>query len=428
VTMPRRGRIVVLSGNSLSHNPRVLKAAGALARAGHEVTVLGAWLDADLKAQDQRILQAAPFRFVPVLDVTQSHWRATTAQLLRRARRKPAHLMHRVTGRESPALLGDAVGPLLAHARDIAAELYVAHSEPALSAAWQLMGEGRRVGVDMEDWFSEDLLPQARKSRPLKLLRFLEGELLRRGAYASCPSRAMSEALAAAYGGKAPVVIYNTFPWADRPTRAGGRSPQDRRAPTLPSICWYSQTLGPGRGLEDLIAALPLLSSQGELHLRGRAASGMEAWIRSRLPEAWRQHVFIHPLVSNDALAARVAEHDIGFAGETPDCRSRDLTVTNKMLQYLLGGLAVVASDTAGQREVAAQAEGAVALYEPGNPRALADGLEGLLRAPDTLGHARRAALRAAQQTFCWERQEPVLLDAVTAALGRAPQLSRRDQ
>ena len=421
-----QARIVLLSGNSLSHNPRVLKAAGSLARAGHDVTVLGAWRDADLKAQDQRVLQNAPFRFVPVLDATQSNWRGTAAQFVRRARRKTAHLVHQVSGRESAAQLGDAVAPLLAHAKDIAADLYVAHSEPALYVAWQLMREGRRIGVDMEDWFSEDLLPQARQGRPLKLLRFLESELLRHGDYAACPSRAMSEALAAAYGGSAPVVIYNAFAWADRPTRAGGRP--DRRDTALPSISWYSQTLGPGRGIEDLIAALPLLNGTAELHLRGRAAPGMEAWIRSRLPEAWQQHVFVHPLAANHELALRIGEHDVGFAGEVPYCRSRDLTVTNKILHYLLGGLAVVASATAGQREVAVQAPGAVALYEPGNARALATVLDDLLQSPEKLGRAKQAALQAAQQTFFWEKQEPVLLDAVSAALANAPQLSGRDQ
>ena len=62
-------------------------------------------------------------------------------------------------------------------------------------------------------------------------------------------------------------------------------------------------------------------------------------------------------------MLSRIAEHDIGFAGEQNYCRSRDLTVTNKILHYLLGGLAVIASDTAGQRQIAAQAGEAVRVY-----------------------------------------------------------------
>ena len=46
------------------------------------------------------------------------------------------------------------------------------------------------------------------------------------------------------------------------------------------------------------------------------------------------------------------------------------------------GGLAVVASDTAGQQEVARQAPGAVQFYPSGNARALADVLNALLASP----------------------------------------------
>jgi glycosyltransferase involved in cell wall biosynthesis len=313
---------------------------------------------------------------------------------------------------------------LFAAALRLEADLYLAHTELALYAACQLLRRGYRAGVDMEDWYSEDLLPQARRRRPISLLRSLEREALLSSTFATCPSQAMSQALGDEYGGKRPLVLYNSFPWADRQAIDGQR--KDRRDSGVVSICWYSQTLGPGRGIEDLIAALPLLRGEFELHLRGQPAAGMEHWIRTRIPERWRERVFFHPLVANDELLSRIAEHDIGFAGETQDCRSRDLTVTNKMLQYLLGGLAVVASNTAGQREVAARAPGAIALYQPGNPRALAAALDGLLSSPDTLDQAKRAALQAAQQTFCWERQEPALLAAVAAALGSRPQSSGR--
>jgi glycosyltransferase involved in cell wall biosynthesis len=411
--------VVLLTGSSLCHNPRVLKAAGALARAGCDVQVLGAWLEPDLKAQDQKLIADTPFRFVPVLDVTRPGWRAAAAQRLHRARRKAANVLHTVTGLESEHQFGFTIRPLMAHAQKITPDLFIAHSEPALYVAWRLMRQGRRVGVDMEDWFSEDLLPQVRRSRPLKLLRFLEGELLKRGAYASCPSRAMSDALAAEYGCKSPAVIYNAFPWAERAAIDGMR--KDRRDPNAISLCWYSQTLGPGRGLEDLAAALALLDRDVEVHLRGRATPGMQEWVRGRLPERWQQRVFFHPLVPHDELLSRVAEHDIGFAGEMKYCRSRDLTVTNKILHYLLGGLAVIASDTAGQREIAVRAHGAVKLYEPGNPQALADVLALLVGAPERLRGAKAAALRAAEQTYYWERQESALIERVLAAVGTQP-------
>jgi glycosyltransferase involved in cell wall biosynthesis len=410
-----QSRIVLISGNSLCHNPRVMKAATTLARNGYDVHVLGAWLDADLKARDRAMLARAPFRFEPVFDATLPGFHRTAAHTLRRARRKAANAVYGLTGWQSRDQLGYGIGRLLARARALAADLYIAHSEAALYVAWRLMQDGRRAGVDMEDWYSQDLLAEARAQRPLDLLRKLESALLVKGAYATCPSGAMSEALAAAYGGKPPAVIYNAFAAAERAVIDGVR--KDRRNTGLPSIYWFSQTLGPGRGLEDLVAALLLFDRDVEVHLRGRAAPGMAQWIRSQMPERWRRRVFLHPLAPNEELLSRLAEHDIGFAGEQNYCRSRELTVTNKILHYLLGGLAVVASDTAGQREVAMQASGAVTLYEPGNPAALAQALQALIDSPDGLARAKAASLQAAERTFCWERQEQALLRHIQEAL-----------
>ncbi|MEJ7609349.1 MAG: hypothetical protein WKF37_24515, partial [Bryobacteraceae bacterium] len=105
-----------------------------------------------------------------------------------------------------------------------------------------------------------------------------------------------------------------------------------------------------------------------------------------------------------------MSEHDIGFAGEMKYCRNKELTVSNKVLHYLLAGLAVVASDTCGQLEVAQQAPGAVFTYASGQPQSLANVINGLLSNSGTLRVAKSKALKAAEQTFCWERQAPKLI------------------
>jgi len=413
------GTILLLTGNSLCHNPRAMKAATTLAKAGYRVRVLGAWLDAELRARDQALLSGLSFDFTPVLDIGRPSARAAALHLGRRTRRKAAQLAHDLVGWQKPGQLGMAFAPLLRAAQRQPADLYIAHSEVGLCVAGALLRQGRRVAVDMEDWFSEDLLPEARRHRPLRLLRSVEGEVLRTGAGSFCPSDAMASALVASYGCGKPTVIRNAFPWADRERLDG--TAHERRDGGDPSIYWFSQTLGPGRGIEDLLAALPLMQRACEVHLRGNPAKGFTDRMTAQLPEPWRDRVFLHGLVDNTALLSRIAEHDIGFAGEQTYCRSRDLTVTNKILHYLLGGLAVVASDTAGHKEVARLAPGAACLYEPGNPRELARKLDELITAPATLAASREAALRAAQNVFCWERQEPTLLAAVAQALATAP-------
>jgi glycosyltransferase involved in cell wall biosynthesis len=418
MTRVRKTEIVLLTGNSLCHNPRARKCATSLARSGYAVTVYGAWHESELKARDLRLLETIPFKFVPLVDSTLPGLGARTARLARRAGKSTADRLYAMTGLQSRAQLGFGGAQLLREALRTPADLYIAHSEPALHVGRALLRRGRRVGVDMEDWFSEDLLPEARRYRPVAMLRTLEQDLLSRGAFASCPSHAMSAALSDEYACVPPTVIYNAFEWSERTAFVGGDA-HDRRSSDLPSLHWYSTTLGPGRGLEDLIAALAFVDAAAEVHLRGRPAAGFVAWLQARAPEKWRDKIFFHPLVANDQLLPKIAEHDIGFAGEMKYSRSRDLTVTNKMLHYLLGGLAVVASDTTGQREVARQAVDAVQLYPAGNAQALARVLNDLFGSRERRERAKAAALTAAQKTFHWERQEKALHDAVARALER---------
>jgi hypothetical protein len=405
-------KIVVLTGNHICHNPRVFKEALTLSHAGYDVEVLGAATSRELVERDEQLCSGLPFRFTCVIDCSGSKVSRVRGQLQRRIG-NVFHSQFRIENRWQFA-------PVLTALRKAAFSrrpaLYIAHSEPAMIVARDLLSSGRRVAVDMEDWFSEDLPPAARKNRPVHLLRNVEATLLQIAAYATCPSNAMSQALAHEFNCPEPFVVHNSFPWTDR-LKLDGYFKDRCSGIKTPSIFWYSQTLGPSRGLEDLFEALPHLSHPFELHLRGNPVAGFDSWLHERLPSGLRSRVFTHRLVSNEELLSRIAEHDIGFAGEMKFCRSRDLTITNKILHYLLGGLAVVASDTEGQKEVASQALEAVCLYPSGQPEVLASRINELLGSSSRLQSAKNAALEAAQATFCWEQATSTLLTSVSCAL-----------
>jgi hypothetical protein len=411
-------KIAIITGVSLAGNPRPVKEAMSLAGAGFKVVVFGTSQNLNSLKHDQALARKLGFIFKSVRSTPRSSCSSRMQLALPRYRNALGRGIFRFCGFENRWQLGPYVPELLSAAENANADYYILHLEQALWVGGRLLSKGFPVGLDMEDWYSEDLLPEARKHRPLRLLRDLERKLLLRGAHASCPSRGMSEVLSQVYGCAPPVVIYNAFQWSERASIDGLL--EDRLDQQVPSIHWFSQTIGRGRGLEDLVVALPHLNRRVEVHLRGQPADGVEGWLLNTIPDNWRDRVFIHPLVSNEKLLSRIAEHDIGFAGEMPYCRSRDLTVTNKILYYLLAGLAVVASDTAGQREVADQATGAVSLYKSGEPNALAACLNALLCSADSLARAKAAALDAAEQIFCWERQENVFLDTVANALSRS--------
>ncbi len=65
----------------------------------------------------------------------------------------------------------------------------------------------------------------------------------------------------------------------------------------------------------------------------------------------------------------------MGLALEVPRSLNKDLTVSNKLFHYLQGGLGVIASETAGQREVLSQVPGHGALFPAGDADALAERL-----------------------------------------------------
>ena len=117
----------------------------------------------------------------------------------------------------------------------------------------------------------------------------------------------------------------------------------------------------------------------------------------------------VHGLVENEELLSRIAEHDIGFAGELGEPPSRNLTITNKFFQYLQGGLVVIASETAGQKEAAKEAGEAVFVFPLHKPGELRVSLEQLFNSPELL-HARKRQSWAAGGRLSWEAESQKLV------------------
>ncbi len=412
-------KIVILSGNHLCHNPRVLKEADALAEGGHEVEILTTGVNPNYLRRDKRLAHGKKWKINALMSELAGAQRFKT-----RAKRLLGSLAHRWLRLENKWQLGEMAQHLYKESKRKGADLYIAHSEPAMWAAEQLRKEGKRVGVDMEDWFSEDLLPQARRDRPIRLLKQLEKNLLCHGVHSSCTSEAMADALVKAYRCPRPTVIRNVFPqkdretldqkWKDRPGMAKWIPKNDpktaRPKEAAVSIHWFSQTIGPGRGLEILFQALERLEGSWEMHLRGNL-KGYEGWLDKACPASVMGRLKVHGLVENKELLSRIAEHDIGYAGELAEPPSRNLTITNKFFQYIQGGLAVVASDTAGQVEGASEAKGAILNFRNGESISLAERVGRLLRDRGALQKMRQSAWNAGAR-LTWENESQRILAA----------------
>jgi glycosyltransferase involved in cell wall biosynthesis len=400
-------RILIITSGPLSFNPRPLKEAETLGRAGFDVTVLHVRNHSTAEIEDQVLMARAPFRRTAI-DMIPDHGMPAWRLFLRRGLNSAGRRVSTALRLQSARALGPA-RLLLRTARAIPADLTIVHTEAPLWVGVNLMARGRKVAADFEDWHSEDLLPKDRIGRPQGLIRSIEGEMLLHAAYTSTTSHGLADALNARYGGKPPLVITNSFPLQPDPHRGQPGS--------MPSFFWFSQTLGPGRGLEPFLEAWARTTIPSRVSLLGQPCHGYREKLLRRLPPSHRDRVEFLQLVPPSQLSSLIARHDIGLALEQAFIVNRDLTITNKILQYLNAGLAIIASDTVGQREVLVGAPDAGLIVDLSQTGELAQCLDKLLESRQRIAAMGEAARRAAEKIYSWEREAPRLLAAVGLAL-----------
>ncbi len=408
-------KINIISGIQLCNNPRVVKEADALTEAGHEVEVFSSILRRGDASLETALSENKGWKLTPVIDNSSQSIGQQLRWFSARSRCRIWNRIYRASGWGNVRQLGYAAPEMLRLCRQRKAALNIVHLEQALWVGNQLLNDGERVAIDLEDWYSEDLSSKDRAFRPGYLLRRWEKRLLREGCYATTTSHVMGSALAKAYNCTAPKVLYNTFPRQERNCLDGKSI--DRNDHKTPSITWFSQTVGPDRGLEVLVDALPHIEIPVQIHIRGRCRNGYEEILRSRVGTNSKHKLFFHPCVPHHQLLSRLSEHDIGFAGELSHCRSRDLTITNKIFQYLLAGLVILSSDTAGQQEISNAHPRLLHTFQGNSVQSLASHLNALLRDRDQMALAKQEAVTLAETKFCWEESKHVLLSSVAEGL-----------
>jgi hypothetical protein len=212
-----------------------------------------------------------------------------------------------------------------------------------------------------------------------------------------------SEAIGAVYEhqyGVAPVVLHNTFPLPDREPDFTRTDLQTLR------LYWFSQTIGPGRGLEEAIAAVGRAGIRAELALRGRPLAGyFESLQQLGAAQAPRLTLVHQPPAPPDAMVDLSRGFDVGLALEQMDVRNRQLCVTNKAFTYILAGVAVAMTDTPGQHALGLDLGRAAALVPPGDVESLAAAFAAWAADPSALAFAKLSAWEAAKRRWHWEHE-----------------------
>jgi hypothetical protein len=212
--------------------------------------------------------------------------------------------------------------------------------------------------------------------------------------------------------GIAPRVILNVCDQREAcPPRAADERPLE--------LYWFSQTIGPSRGLEDVVRAAGHAGLRAAFHLRGVPLGDFVGRLRALAAAlAPGLEILVHDPVPPDALVSASARHHVGLALETKDTANRDVCVTNKLLTYVAAALPIVATTTAGQCSLAAEIDGAARWYAPGNIGALAGVLAAWDRDRDSLAAASRASAAAFRRRLHWSH--PAESGALLAAVENA--------
>ncbi len=110
---------------------------------------------------------------------------------------------------------------------------------------------------------------------------------------------------------------------------------------------WFSQNIAPDRGLELLLPALWQFKDKVEITLIGNLYS--EFW-NSFLSQYSTIIKILSPM-SEDKLYAKICEYDVGCAIElTSADLNKDIALSNKIYAYAQAGLYILATDTRAQK------------------------------------------------------------------------------
>ena len=217
-----------------------------------------------------------------------------------------------------------------------------------------------------------------------------------------------AEVLSKRYRIKAPLVVRNVPAWR----LAAGEDRRDGSGP----LAVYFGAITRNRGLATALEALRLVPG-----LRMRFV-GPEAWgyrqelreLSRRLDVADRLEL-LDPVPPGEAESV-LADADVGLALIEPVCLSYEMTLPNKLYEYVAAGLPVLASEVPVlAAEVRAHGLGLTA--DPSDPGSVADALRAML-APEAQKGYRERVRRLAAETG-WETEQRRLAEVYARGRGR---------
>lgn len=169
-------------------------------------------------------------------------------------------------------------------------------------------------------------------------------------------------------------------------------------------------TPAPWQGLDTLVEATRLAEWPRDLVLTVIGADEPD------FPQLTGGNIqFLGRLAPSD-VARELSRHQIGVSPKRLDAATEMGVSPFKLAEYHGAGLAVVASDVPGQRDMIAASRGGC-LVPPGDARALALAIRNLQSDPARMTSKQANARAYAERALTWRAQRKVVIDAIAAVV-----------
>jgi glycosyltransferase involved in cell wall biosynthesis len=392
--------------NEFRNDARVLKEAETLQSAGYQVTVHALHTPGVTKEREMR---SSGVRVVRVARSPLWKWRKRKASsVARTVNTTGTRVAAGSTGKMSFARqvlrivsrIWTHLGLMVQMVKS-RPDVVHAHDVNTLPTAWlvsvltrsPLIYDAHEISTDREGY-----------ARFRKLVGWVEKRLMPRAAASITTTDTRAKFFGLAYGVSRPLVLQN------RPRyKSVERSQRIRNELNLQEACpiiLYQGGIQQGRGLECLVEAAAQVSNAYFVFIGGGRIEPVLKELAHSL--GLENRVYFIPTVSLADLPSYTASADIGVQPIENTCLNHFSTDSNKLFEYMMAGLPVVASSLPEIRKLVSEHELGL-LVEPGNISELASAILRLVD-NDDLRHKFEKNAAIASHHLNWDEQEGMLL------------------
>jgi glycosyltransferase involved in cell wall biosynthesis len=291
------------------------------------------------------------------------------------------------------------------------ADIYHAHDLLALPAAYKAAQRHRKKFV----YDSHELYLERNTLEPINqvekfLWRFIEGFLIGKASAVITVSESIANELAQRYRAKTPTLIMNT-PSQKRDFFKG----EDKNLRTLLGVSdeyyllLYSGSRTFNRGLEKAIESLIYLP-KCHLVLMGYGTEQYNKKLQTLAEEVGvRSRVSFFGPVPPEEVTAYAASADLGIAPIENVCLSYYYCSPNKLFEYIIAGIPVVASNFPEMKKIIEKFE-IGCTFDPSEPKNIAEAVLHMLEEPEKLQRMKQNTA-AVSKVYNWENESKKLLE-----------------